>query len=210
MHRQRLVLFLAVVASASPLCANTNSQGSDKIPALLPPRDEIGPDFWERNGAWPVVGGVAAVAVIGVGLWLLLRPRAPTPVPPAAQARHELEPLRDQPETGVVLSRVSQVFRHYVAAAFGLPAGELTTKEFCSAIAHDEQVGSELSSAMEQFLQECDQRKFAPDPPATPLGAVGKASELIEKAEARRAQLDSPANVHEASGDQSAQTARRG
>ena len=51
------------------------------------------------------------------------------------QARAALEPLRGQSENGALLSRVSQILRHYVAAAFDLPPGELTTVEFCGAIA---------------------------------------------------------------------------
>jgi hypothetical protein len=184
----RIFALSATLATAAPLLASTNTISADEIPALRPPRTEMEPTFWEQYGAWPVVGGLLVLAIVGVGLWLLLRSRPQAPIPPATQARHDLEPLRNQPETGLLLSRVSQVLRHYAAAAFGLPAGELTTTEFASAIAGQEQVGPELSGAMSQFLRDCDQRKFAQLPPPQPLGAVDQAANLIELAEARRLQ----------------------
>ena len=121
--------------------------------------------------------------------WLLLRPKPPATVPSEVRARQELEPLRHQPEDGALLSRVSQVLRHYVTAAFDLPPGELTTTEFCRVIANHAPVGPELSAALGEFLRLCDRDKFSPPAPAPPFGAVAQALKLIEIAEGRRAQL---------------------
>ena len=81
---------------------------------------------------------------------------------PEVQARKELSSLRGQPETGALLSRVSGSVRHYAAAAFSLPAGELTTAEFCRAVIGNEAVGLSLAESVTDFLKRCDERKFAP------------------------------------------------
>jgi hypothetical protein len=130
--------------------------------------------------------------VCGVA-WLLTRPKPPVVVPPEVQARHALEPLRQQPEDGALLSRVSQILRHYVTAAFDLPPGELTTVEFCGAIATHSPIGPELSAALTQFLRECDQRKFSQSAPAPPLSAVAQALKLIDQAQTRRLALSQSA-----------------
>jgi hypothetical protein len=157
------------------------------IPPLAPPRGAMLPTFWEQYGLWIVLGGVA-LAALAVGLiWLWRRPRATAPVSPETQARQALEPLRQRIEDGAVLSRVSQILRHYVTAAFGLPDGELTTTELCRALNERPQLGPEFPAAVGDFLRECDRRKFAPAPPAPPLDAVAQALKLIEMAEALRA-----------------------
>jgi hypothetical protein len=168
----------------------TNSEASDEIPKLRPPVPELEPTFWEQHRLG-VACGAGALALTGaLGAWWLVRPKPPVPAPPVTQAREALEPLRSQPETGVVLSRVSQVVRHYFAAAFNLPPGELTTTEFCRAIAGVEKLGPELPSAVAQFLRQCDERKFAPLPAQPPLGAVSQAAAFIDQAETRRAPDD--------------------
>ncbi len=131
--------------------------------------------------------------LVGAAVWFLTRPKPPVVVPPEVQARQALEPLRQQPEDGALLSQVSQILRHYVTAAFHLPPGELTTTEFCRAIAGHERVGPELSAALSDFLRQCDQRKFSLPAPAPPLSAVAQALKLIDQAQARLAALAQPA-----------------
>jgi len=183
-----LSLCLWLVATQSLLRAATNAAGPDEIPRLRPPHAEIPPTFWEQYSLWVVLLGALVLAMVCVSVWLLLRPRPPEVVPPEVQARQALEPLRPQPEDGALLSRISQVLRHYVTAAFNLPPGELTTTEFCRAMAASS-MGTELSAALGEFLRQCDQRKFSPPPPAPPLSAVAQALKLVELAEARRAEL---------------------
>ena len=81
------------------------------------------------------------------------------------------------------------MLRQYVAAAFDLPPGELTTAEFCNLIERHEAVGQELARALNEFLHRCDERKFAPSPATQPLGAAAGALKLIDQAESRRAAL---------------------
>ena len=82
------------------------------------------------------------------------------------------------------MSEASQILRRYVITAFELPAAELTTTEFCAALAASERIGGELAAAVSSFLRECDERKFSP-PPAATLNAATRALELISLAEQR-------------------------
>jgi hypothetical protein len=181
------MLVLLLLCPPRLLAAAANSNSVDEIPALRPPRGELAPTFWEQNGFWVALIGALALALVCIGVWWLARPKPAEIVPPSVQARRSLEPLRSQAEDGQVLSRISQILRHYFAAVFNLPAGELTTSEFCRAIQASEQAGPELSSRVSRFLEQCDERKFALSPPRPPLGAVDRAMELIEQAAARLA-----------------------
>jgi hypothetical protein len=184
---------VSVLAARLSFAAATNSLAPDAIPPLRPPQAEMPPTFWEQYGLWIIVLGVLLVALGCAAAWLLTRPKPPVMVPPEVQARQELEPLRQQPEDGALLSRVSQVLHRYVAGAFDLPPGELTTAEFCHAIAGHGPIGPELSAALSEFLRQCDQRKFSPPAPAPPFSAVAQALKLIDQAQTRRLALAQPA-----------------
>jgi hypothetical protein len=134
-----------------------------------------------------VAGVLLALVLLGVAGWFLTRRKA-VPLPaPEMLARQVLAPLRRQPEEGALLSRVSQVLRHYLVAAFGLPPEELTSTEFCHLLRQSQGVGPELSAGVAEFLRRCDERKFAPAVPQPALGAVEQALEFVEAAERRLA-----------------------
>jgi len=189
MTRRFVNTALVWLFTTGPLQAATNPATADEIPQLRPPRGEIPPSFWERYGLWMVFLGVLMLALVGLAVWFLTRPKAPVIVPPEVQAKQDLQRLNEQSEEGAVLSRVSQVFRHYVAVAFALPPGEVTTTEFCGMIAQNERLGPELARAITEFARRCDQRKFAPPALGQPLGAAAQALKLLDLAEARREQL---------------------
>lgn len=184
------LLIAASVFFALPAFAATNlPTAGDNLPQLRPPRGEIPPSFWELYGAWVIAGSIALVVLIGVAIWFLTRPKPPIIIPPHIRAKQMLDPLLAEPEDGRVLSQVSQILRHYVAEAFGLPPGEHTTAEFCRLIAANERLGPELSAAIAEFLRHCDERKFRPVPPAAPMAAVATALKFVETGEARLAEL---------------------
>lgn len=161
--------------------------GQDELPKLNPPLGEIPPSYWELHGNTVTGLCVVALLLVGLGVWLLLRPKPVVPVPPAVEARKALEALTNRPEDGAVLSRVSQVLRHYIQAAFELPPGELTTAEFCRQMEGQERIGNELSGTIAKFLHQCDDRKFAPTSQPE-LGAVAQARCLLEQVESRKSQ----------------------
>jgi Na+-transporting methylmalonyl-CoA/oxaloacetate decarboxylase gamma subunit len=136
-----------------------------------------------------VLASFLVLLLLAAGVWYLSRPKPQVVVPPEVRARDALKPLESRPESGELLSRVSQVVRAYVTAAFGLPPGERTTTEFNQAIAGQEALGPDLPSAVGDFLRRCDERKFSPTPPPTPLSAVAEARQLIDRAEARLAEV---------------------
>jgi hypothetical protein len=180
---------LLVLVLLRLLRADAASLDDEKIPPLRPPRELMPPDFWEQYGSWVIAGGFVLVVLVCGLIWLLTRPKPPVLMPPEVRARMDLGALRKQPETGVVLSRVSQVVRAYFSAAFALPPGELNTAEFRVALEAEKKVTPGLAGKVIGFLRECDQRKFGPSPPEVPLGAVEQAWRLIDEAEAHRAAL---------------------
>jgi hypothetical protein len=175
-----------LLVAASLAHAAAPGEGGDNDLVLSPPQGLMPPTFWERFG-WPLsVACLLCLVGAGVLLWLLTRPRPPVVVPPAWEARRVLQLLLRRPEDGAVLSQISQALRHYVAAAFDLPAGEFTTAEFNRLLECHEGIGAELSRSLREFLRECDERKFAPVAAPPVIGSVARALHLLETAEARR------------------------
>jgi hypothetical protein len=164
---------------------SASAQDADKIPKLAPPYPELPPTFWEQYGNSIIIGGIVLVLLVAVGLWLGLRKSPVAIVPPEVQARNELQALKAIPEDGAILSKVSQALRRYFIAALGLPPGEYTTAEFCRVINGNEKIGVELSDSVTAFLRNCDENKFSPAS-ATPLSAVARVMDLIERGEAIR------------------------
>jgi len=179
---------ICVLSAPLLLLAATNS-GPDEIPPLRPPRGELPPGFWEQNGTWVVLSSLFLLLLASVAVWFARRTKPQAQVPPEILARRELEPLRAQTENGVLLSRVSQILRHYLTGGFDLGCGELTTSEFCSLIEQNEAVGPQLAGSVSEFLRRSDRHKFAPASGTEPLDAVSEALKLIEAAETRRAEL---------------------
>lgn len=166
--------------------ASSSSPSADDIPPLAPPLPEIQPTFWEQHGLLVLAGSLVAVALLAFLGWLWLRPQPVPPVPPEARVRAELTALRQSPETGEILSRISQALHHYLVAAFSLPPEELTTTEFCRLLNERPAIGAGLAAATSEFLRQCDERKFSPGPATAPLNAVPRALELVAQAEVRR------------------------
>jgi len=175
---------LFLVGLTAPLAAQSPTNA---LPALAPPYGEIRQTFWEQHGIALLVVIVVALALTGVAVWTRLRPPPPTLVPPETQVRETLAKLQRQPESGEVLSGISQALRRYFTAVFHLPPHELTTAEFAPVLANQSALEPELARTISSFLIECDQRKFSPGHPAAPLEAAGRALEIVSQIEQRRA-----------------------
>ncbi len=175
-----LFLPLAVIA------ADTND-----LPKLIPAYGELPSSFWEQHQTAIIIAGFAFLTFLFLFVKTMLRPESPKILPPQTVARQALAKLQDQPEDGKLLSEVSQILRRYFSAVLRLPATEMTTAEFCAALASDEQIGAELAQRISSFLRVCDQDKFAPKILAPPMNAVDRAQELISRSEARLAQIAS-------------------
>ena len=177
------ILFLLI---ALPLHGQTNTSETNAPPQLSPPYGELPPTIWEQHGTSFAIVGIAIIVLLAFGLWRFLRPKPKIVVPPEVEAREALENLRQQPEDGVILSRISQVVRNYFIAAFQLAPGERTTMEFCSVLAANDKIGAENIKPISDFLHECDAKKFSSSPAVVPLNAAGRALQLIASAEACR------------------------
>jgi hypothetical protein len=175
---------LGFALSSTPMLG----QSTNDIPPLRPALPEIPPTLWEQHGGLIVVLGVLAVALVAAAIWWLLQPKPPVPVPIEIQTRQQLEHLKNQPADGKTLSLVSQVLKRYVAAAFELPPGEMTTTEFNGTARASDKVGSQLATKISAFLQQCDEQKFSPTVEIQ-TSACARALELFQAGEARRAEL---------------------
>jgi hypothetical protein len=120
---------------------------------------------------WVVVLAVlAALVVLGLVVWLIVRAvrRRPAPLPPSPRsvALRELEALRPTVETSEPYDfsiAVSDVLRRYIGAAFGLKAPQQTSPEFLAAVAASKRFAQGERELLETFLERCDLIKFAPD-----------------------------------------------
>jgi hypothetical protein len=179
------ILLVLVAVNSGPMIADTLTNSSEEQLELRPPLPEIPPSFWEANRSYIVGAAVALLAGFSAGAFLWARPRRPVEVPPAVVAKSELQSLRDRPENGATLSRISHTVRSYLQAAFHLGHGEMTTTEVSRALQQRPEAGSELAQAAHEFLLDCDVRKFAPIPPSHPGRALDGAVKLVELAEHR-------------------------
>ena len=172
-----ILLLLQLVAKA----ADTNA-----LPALAPAYGEIPPTFLKLHQTAIIIGGFALIAFVFLFVKTLLRPESKTVLLPESVARDALAKLLRPPEDGKLLSAVSQILRRYIVVAFEFSAAEMTTKEFCAALAANEKIGAELAESISSFLRECDERKFSPTKSPQPINAASRALELIALAENQR------------------------
>src|SRR5437016_7715204 len=179
---------LAILCTDFGLAA-TNSELSDEIPPLKPPRGEIPPGFWEQNAIWIITATVLALCVVALAIWFFARKNKPEALPPEVEARAALKSFAGKTETGQVVSEVSRIVRRYFAAAFGLPRQEFTTAEFTRTAVACEPIGPDLAERIGKFLRECDQTKFAIENKVPPPYALEMATKLIKLGEDRREYL---------------------
>ena len=170
------------VLPALPCCGQADTNA---LPALAPAYGELPPTFWEQHQYPIILVGVALLAVSVLILRVWLRPATPVILPPEVWARQALGKLSARPEDGNLLSEVSQILRRYVSSALELPAGEMTTAEFCATLVAGGKIKPELVESLSCFLHECDQRKFSPLPAAAPFHGTRRALEFVAAVEAQ-------------------------
>ena len=163
------------------IAADTNA-----LPALIPAYGELPPTFLEQHQTAIIIASFAGIAFIFLFFKTMLRPESPKIMPPETVAQQALARLQGRPEDGKLLSEVPQILRRYFGAVFGLPATEMTTAEFCAALAADKNIGADLAPMIARFLRVCDQDKFSPKIIAPPMNAVDRARELVALAEISR------------------------
>ena len=173
------------------LAMRTQAQDdTNEIPQIRPPHAELPPTIWEQHSEAIIVVAVLLMALVGLVVWLWMRPRPVVVIPPDVLAREALAALPITVSEGERLSQVSRILRHYIQQAFELPKAELNTTEFCRVVAEQADIGPELAGALAAFLRDCDRRKFSPEPaPASDVNVVTQALALIEQGEARRERL---------------------
>jgi hypothetical protein len=171
-------MFSLFCLTALPVSAQT---ATNAPPALIPAYAEIPPPFWAQHQAALILGGLLFIIGQSFILWKMLMRLQPAVEPPVNLARAALNQLLDEPEDGRLLSEVSQILRRYIGTAFQMRGEELTTFEFCSALAQNGKIDPQLCAAIASFLRECDVRKFAPENKLRSLDAVEQALSLVEQ-----------------------------
>jgi hypothetical protein len=123
------------------------------------------------------VGGVlAALALLGAALRMIVRPRraavAAPPPPPHVVALAALDALRaralaDQGAFKELYSALSDIVRRYLEDRFRVRAPEMTTEEFLLATSRDGRLAAAHRRLLGGFLTESDLVKFARHVPTT-------------------------------------------
>jgi hypothetical protein len=192
-HQLYSVLILCVMCSLGGTSLAASLEPGEEKLVLNPPHAEIPPTFWEQFGVWLVTGVFLLLVFVVVAVMWKLRPKPPIAIPIEVRTREELTSLLQRPEDGRALGRISRSLRTYLTVAFELPAGEMTTAEFCVALGRNGKIGAELAAQTGEFLRGCDERKFNPESLPAPPGAVEQALKLVESGEVRRAALQTAA-----------------
>lgn len=177
---------IVMIGSVWLAAASGQAQNTDDFPELQPIRTEIPPTFWERRGQGLTLYSVEIVVWLAFSAWLLSRPQPKPAEPIEVVTRRQLEQLRAQPEDRATASAAARCVRNYFGAAFGLPALELTTEEFCRWLAGNEAVGAVLAERVTLFLRQGDAARFAATGFVNVRQMVQDATQLFEQGEARR------------------------
>src|SRR5437660_4386190 len=100
----RILTFGLALLALRAYSATNISAGDDDLAKLRPPRVEIPPTFWERYNFLIIAGSLVFLALIGIIVWIVTRPKPPIIVSPEVRARQALDPLLTKPGDGLILS----------------------------------------------------------------------------------------------------------
>jgi len=140
----------------NPQDAPGTAEPLDQMPGILiPPRPNLGPEPFEKSSrvdAWPVA---AAVAFVGIVLWLVLRRRA----------RRIAGMTTAQPASGDTpadaLHALADSVRAQLVLRFGDPWRARTTEQIAESAAVAEALGPESFHKLIEFLQAVDVVKYS-------------------------------------------------
>jgi hypothetical protein len=175
-------------AAPGMMPAAAPAQGGPAAPDIHDIHGLVPLTYWERYGTETIVGGVAAVLVLSLLVWLLLHKKVRPPLTPIERARQELAAARALLATGqdqAFAITVSGAVRHYLENAYHMPAPERTTEEFLQEASRHDWLRGELTTLLRRFLELCDLAKFAGQQygPAEREQLHAAASEFVETAD---------------------------
>jgi hypothetical protein len=179
---RQLAKYLALLSVGLSLAFGTNVNGPSQ---LRPEHGELAFSGGAQNAIFILLGTALVIAAVGLGIALLMRTKPAAITSKDDLVRRALENLRGRAEDDALVVEVSRIVRGYVIYAFGLPPGELTSAEIARALGSLTPPRQELFGTITNFLQQCDEKKFAPASPPQPA-VVSRALDLVEKISGHR------------------------
>ena len=116
------LLLLCCVAETTSQVQSTN-----ELPELVPPYAALPPTFWEQYGMTLILSGLICVAVAGVVIWIISRPKPVPVLPPEVQARRALEALDEDKRVVFTLKVFHQCSYEEIAEITGFSMAKLKT-----------------------------------------------------------------------------------
>lgn len=150
---------------------------------LSPPRAPLPDSFWSVHRRELALGIVFVFAAVAVWILLGKKKQPPVRVPPAVQARRELEALRQRAPDAALAVAVAQIIRRFIVGQLALPSQEFTTAELHHALRHAAGVPPEVAELAADFLRRCDAIKFSPDAPPPAPEIIAEALQVVEHLE---------------------------
>ena len=138
-----------------------------QAPAATPAHlhDIAGPLMVFPYPLWMViVGALALLALVGLGVWLTRRKRSARPLTPRQRALAAIQELRQEgAETNAYAFgvRVSDALRTYIRDQHGLDAVTRTSVEFLDVLRKNMAFTDNEKGALSEFLESVDLLKFA-------------------------------------------------
>jgi hypothetical protein len=158
-----MISLLAAIHAAAGGAA-PSPDGGPPPPSIrdIAPPVEVPLPLWLVILAW-----VAAIAVVGLAGWLVVRAirRRPAPPPPtpralALRALERLQARLHELDPHAFGIEVSDVLRHFVGEHYGLRAERQTSPEFLASIQHSPAFSEGDRSLLASFLERSDMVKF--------------------------------------------------
>ena len=139
-------------------------------PELYPVRGELGElvlPTVQRNRVWLwALIGLAVVAVAGIVIWRVRRPKPKVVLPPDVVAMRALEAMKaesiptEPKAVDAWYVRLSSVVREYIEGRFALEAPRMTTEEFLELARRSDAIREDHKKLLHRLLERSDRVKF--------------------------------------------------